>query len=106
MSFVVPLEVLFFESLWVRAIASMMVLCMPVFFAGIVFVSSFARAHFQGRALGSNLFGSLAGGLPESVSLWFGLKLLIVLAAIIYAGSALSLPPRTTDPSFTTTLIR
>ena len=105
-SFVVPLEVLFFESLWVRAIASMMVLCMPVFFAGIVFVSSFARAHFQGRALGSNLFGSLAGGLPESVSLWFGLKLLIVLAAIIYAGSALSLLPRTTYPSFTTTLIR
>ncbi len=71
-----------------------------VFFAGIVFVSSFARAHFQGRALGSNLFGSLAGGWPESVSLWFGLKLLIVLAAIIYAGSALSLLLRTTYPSF------
>jgi len=100
----VPLQVLFFESSWVRAIASMMVLCMPVFFAGIVFVSSFARAHFQGRALGSNLFGSLAGGLLESVSLWFGLKLLIVLVAIIYAGSALSLLRRTPYPSKVTAI--
>ena len=99
-----PLQVLFFESSWVRAIASMMVLCMPVFFAGIVFVSSFARAHFQGRALGSNLFGSLAGGLLESVSLWFGLKLLIVLVAIIYAGSALSLLRRTPYPSKVTAI--
>jgi spermidine synthase len=103
-SFVVPLEALFVESLWVRAIASMMVLCMPVFFAGIVFVSSFTRVHFQGSALGSNLFGSLAGGLLESLSLWFGLKLLIVLAAVIYAGSAFSLLRRTPYPSKVTAI--
>ncbi len=90
-SFVVPLEKLFFESFALRAFVSMIVLCLPVFFAGIVFVSSFAKAHFQGSALGSNLFGSLAGGLLESLSLWFGLKSLIVLAAVIYAGSALAL---------------
>ncbi len=102
-SFVVPLETLFFESLWVRAISSMMVLCMPVFFAGIVFVSSFAQVHFQGSALGSNLFGSLAGGLLESLSLWFGLKSLIVLAAVIYAGSALFLR-RTSHPSKVTVI--
>jgi hypothetical protein len=96
-SFVVPLEKLFFESFALRALASTIVLCLPVFFAGIVFVSSFAKAHFQGSALGSNLFGSLAGGLLESLSLWFGLKSLIVLAAVIYAGSALALrwPKRT-----------
>ncbi len=90
-SFVVPLEKLFFESVAVRAIVATIVLCLPVFFAGIVFVSSFARAHFQGSALGSNLFGSLAGGLLESLSLWFGLKSLIVVAAVIYAGSAVAL---------------
>jgi spermidine synthase len=90
-SFVVPLEKLFFESFALRALVSTLVLCLPVFFAGIVFVSSFAKAHFQGSALGSNLFGSLAGGLLESLSLWFGLRSLIVLAAVIYAGSALAL---------------
>jgi len=90
-SFVVPLGKLFFESFALRAFISTIVLCLPVFFAGIVFVSSFAKVHFQGSALGSNLFGSLAGGLLESLSLWFGLKSLIVLAAVIYAGSALAL---------------
>jgi len=90
-SFVVPPEKLFFESFVVRVGISTSVLCLPVFFAGIVFVSSFARANFRGSALGSNLFGSLAGGLLESLSLWFGLKSLIVLAAVIYAGSALAL---------------
>jgi len=87
-SLAVPLEKLFFESVLIRAAVSTVVLCMPVFFAGIVFVSSFAKANFQGSALGSNLFGSLAGGLLESLSLWFGLKALLVLAALIYAGSA------------------
>src|SRR5712671_5032624 len=91
MSFVVPVEKVFFESFAVRVGISTLVLCLPVFFAGIVFVSSFAKAHFQGSALGSNLFGSLAGGLLESLSLWFGLKSLIVLAAVIYGGSALAL---------------
>ena len=90
-TFVVPLDRLFFESFALRALASTIVLCLPVFFAGIIFVSSFAKAHFEGSALGSNLFGSLAGGLLESLSLWFGLKSLIALAAVIYAGSALAL---------------
>ena len=90
-SFAVPMEKLFFESPAVRAAVATIVLCLPVFFAGIVFVSSFARVHFQGSALGSNLFGSLAGGLLESLSLWFGLKSLIVVAAILYAGSAVAL---------------
>jgi hypothetical protein len=99
MSFAVPLQKLFFESFSVRVLVSTIVLCLPVFFAGIVFVSSFAKANFRGSALGSNLFGSLAGGLLESLSLWFGLKSLIVLAALIYAGSVLALlwPARTAE---------
>jgi hypothetical protein len=90
-SFLVPTDRLFFESAVFRGLVAGVVLCLPVFFAGIIFVSSFARVHFAGSALGSNLFGSLAGGLLESLSLWFGLKALIILAAVIYAGSALAL---------------
>ncbi len=91
MMFAVPMEKLFFESWVTRALVATLVLCSPVFFAGIVFVSSFAKARFEGNALGSNLFGSLAGGLLESLSLWFGLKALTVLAAGIYLGSAVAL---------------
>lgn len=89
--FVVPTERLFFESWITRALVSTLVLCSPVFFAGIVFVSSFAKVKFEGSALGSNLFGSLAGGLLESLSMWFGLKALAVLAAGIYLGSVVGL---------------
>ena len=89
--YVVPMQKLFFESWSLRAIAATLALCTPVFFAGIIFVSSFARAGFRGSALGSNLFGSLVGGLLESASLWFGLKSLTILAAILYLGSAIFL---------------
>lgn len=89
--FVVPMERLFLASWVARALLATLVLCSPVFFAGIVFVSSFAKARFEGSALGSNLFGSLAGGLLESLSMWFGLKTLTILAAVIYLGSAVGL---------------
>jgi spermidine synthase len=89
--FVAPTDRLFFESWITRAFVATLVLCSPVFFAGIVFVSSFAKVKFEGSALGSNLFGSLAGGLLESLSMWFGLKALTVLAAVIYLGSAVGL---------------
>ena len=87
----VPMQKLFFESWTLRALVATMALCIPVFFAGIIFVSSFARAGFRGSALGSNLFGSLIGGLLESASLWFGLKSLTIIVAILYLGSALFL---------------
>jgi hypothetical protein len=89
--YLVPMQKLFFESWSLRAIVATLALCTPVFFAGIIFVSSFARAGFRGSALGSNLFGALIGGLLESASLWFGLKSLTILAALLYLGSAIFL---------------
>ncbi|HTT24980.1 MAG TPA: hypothetical protein VMG82_39060 [Candidatus Sulfotelmatobacter sp.] len=89
--FFVPMQRLFFESWTVRAVVATLALCTPVFFAGVIFVSSFARAGFRGSALGANLFGSLIGGLLESASLWFGLKSLTVIAAVLYLGSAIFL---------------
>ena len=89
--YLVPMQKLFFESWTLRAIAATLALCSPVFFAGVIFVSSFARVGFRGSALGSNLFGSLIGGLLESASLWFGLKSLTIVAAILYLGSAIFL---------------
>lgn len=87
-SFALPIEKLFFESLFLRIVVSTVALGLPVLFAGTVFISSFAKANFHGSALGSNLFGALAGGLLESLSLWFGLRFLVILAMLIYAGSA------------------
>lgn len=105
MSAVVPMESLFVKSIVLRAVVSTLVFCLPVFFAGVVFVSSFARENFRGSALGSNLFGALAGGLLESLSLWFGLKSLVLLAGVFYLASAmvrvrsLNVPPAVANPT-------
>jgi hypothetical protein len=100
--FAVPIRSLFFASWAFRAIAASIVLCLPVFFAGIIFVASFARVGFRGKALGSNLFGSLVGGVLESFSLWFGLKSLTILAAALYLLSAIFLRRIGTDGSQST----
>ncbi len=87
----VPLSSFFFDSLWLKALAATAVLCLPVFFAGIVFIRSFAHAGFRAEALGSNLFGAVVGGLLESLSLWSGIRSLLVLAAVLYLASWVAL---------------
>jgi hypothetical protein len=86
--YVVPTRDLFLESAVTRAFVATFALCLPVFFAGVIFIASFARVNFQGSALGSNLFGALVGGLLESLSLWFGLRSLAIMAGMLYVASA------------------
>jgi hypothetical protein len=86
-----PLQALLLQSVWMKAIAAALVLCSPVFFAGIIFVRSFEQCGFSGHALGSNLMGAVVGGVLESISFWTGIKSLLILAAILYAASALCL---------------
>jgi len=83
-SYLLPLERLFFQVFWVKAIVATLVLCSPVAFASIVFIRSFADCRFSGQALGSNLFGALVGGMLESVSLWTGIRSLLIFAAMLY----------------------
>jgi len=90
LAYAFPLRWLFLESLPLKILASMLFLCAPVFFAGIVFVRTFAKAGFKGEALGSNLLGAAAGGFLESLSYWTGLKALLIAAAILYLVSLLS----------------
>jgi hypothetical protein len=85
--YVMPLERLFFRSIWLKALAATAVLCLPVFFAGIVFIRSFAQEGFRSEALGSNLLGALTGGLLESLSMWTGIRSLLLVAAVLYVAS-------------------
>lgn len=91
LSYGIPTEALFRESIWQRGLVATGVLCAPVLFASIVFIQSFARAGFSGDALGSNLIGALVGGLLESLSLWTGLRSLLVVAALLYLASFLTM---------------
>jgi len=86
-SYFLPLQKLFLQSVWLKGVAATAALSLPVFFAGIIFIRSFAQAGFRGEALGSNLLGALAGGLLESLSFWTGLRSLLILAAALYLAS-------------------
>jgi SAM-dependent methyltransferase len=97
LAYILPLRWLFLESLSLKIIASMLLLCAPVFFAGIVFVRTFAEAGFKGEALGSNLLGAAAGGFLESLSYWTGLKALLIVAAILYSVSLVAAKSKVRD---------
>ena len=89
-AWLIPLQTFFFRSFALKAIVATLFLCLPVFFAGIVFIRRFAAAGFSAEAIGSNLLGSLAGGLLESASLWLGLRSLLVIAALFYVAAWVS----------------
>ena len=88
-SYLIPMRFYFFDSVWLKALAATLVLCLPVFFAGIIFIQSFSKSGFSGEALGSNLMGAITGGLLESLSYWTGLKSLVIFAACFYFASFL-----------------
>jgi spermidine synthase len=90
-AFLIPLPRLFFSAFGFRIVAATLVLCLPVFFAGIIFIRSFAKEGFSSEALGSNLLGAMIGGMLESASMWTGIRSLLVLAAILYLASVLAL---------------
>ncbi len=90
-AYLIPVERFLFASVWLKALSATAVLCLPVFFAGIVFIKSFARAQFSGTALGSNLLGALVGGLLESLSMWTGIRSLLIVAGASYLASWISL---------------
>jgi SAM-dependent methyltransferase len=79
-----PLNTIFFRSFALRATVGTLLLCSPVFFAGIVFIKRFAACGFVAEAIGSNLLGALAGGILESASLWLGLRALLAIAFGLY----------------------
>jgi spermidine synthase len=60
----------------------------PVFFAGIIFTEAFRRCARKSSAFGANIVGAVAGGLAQNASFIFGMKALLLLAALFYAAAA------------------
>jgi hypothetical protein len=86
-SYFMPVQKFLHLSFVPKMLLATVVLCLPVFFAGVVFVRSFARESFPAGALGANLLGGLVGGLLESLSLWSGIRSLVIVAGLLYLGS-------------------
>jgi hypothetical protein len=89
-SYFIPSQALFYESMLTRAAVSTLLYCSPVFFAGLIFISSFKEIGFRAEAFGSNLLGALVGGLLDSLSYLVGIKALVLVSAFLYLLSFLA----------------
>ncbi len=77
-----------------RIIFATIALVRPLFFAGIIFAITFSQTQSIESALGSNLIGSVVGGVSEYLSLVTGIRDLYLLALIFYILAAWGLPQR------------
>lgn len=68
-------------------VAALVFYTLPLFFAGLIFAGSFRAEPQPLRALGSNVLGSLLGGLLEPVSFVTGVSGLLLVATLLYAAS-------------------
>ena len=90
LNYFLPLDLLIGLSPVVRALASMILLSLPLFFAGLIFGESLRRTGETSWPLASNLSGAVAGGVLEYGSLLWGVKSLYLIAAIVYVGALIA----------------
>jgi SAM-dependent methyltransferase len=84
----VPLETFLSGSIVWRYIIPCVLALGPMFFAGVIFAQSFKQAAEPDVAFGSNIAGSVVGGLGEALSMLIGFQYLLLVAAALYAMSA------------------
>ncbi|MBI1732807.1 MAG: hypothetical protein HYR49_08585 [Gammaproteobacteria bacterium] len=89
----VPMNVFLSFPPVARVAGSCLIVFVPVFFAGVIFASTFRESRRPGVDLGSNIAGIILGGLSEQLSLVLGFNNLLLLAAGYYLLS-LALRPR------------
>ena len=66
-------------------------LALPVFFSGLVFVTAWSAEERRDLALGSNLIGSLVGGVASLLTMLVGFRGLTFLTIAVYGAALLVL---------------
>ena len=84
----IPLEMFWGGRILWRYAAPCALVLGPMFFAGVIFTRSFREAADPDQALGSNIAGSVVGGLTEPLSLILGFRHLLLVAMVFYVLSA------------------
>ena len=70
-----------------RAAVGSLATSLPIFFAGMLFATSFKGRRDASGALAANMFGALIGGMLEYSSMVMGIRSLTVLALLLYGLS-------------------
>jgi spermidine synthase len=91
---VIPLDVFLSGGMFLRYVVPCALALGPMFFAGVIFARSFRDSADPDMAFGSNIAGSVVGGLSESFSMLLGFRYLLLLAVAFYLLSALISTPQ------------
>jgi spermidine synthase len=75
----------------IQVLGSCLLVFVPLFFAGVIFASSFKRTTQPDRAFGINVAGAMMGGLAEYTSMALGFKYVVLVAILFYVLSAIAL---------------
>ncbi len=86
----VPLNALLSGGVLLRYVLPCALALGPMFFAGVIFAKTFRDSADPDLAFGSNIAGSVLGGLSESFSMLLGFRYLLVVAIALYLLSALA----------------
>ena len=99
LSWLVPSSLLLSMSVVPRAVVAIVISFLPIFAANVIFAKRFSATADAPLAFGTNLLGAILGGCLEYLSLIFGYRALLILAAVLYVGAYLVMPRDRTPAS-------
>lgn len=84
LNYVIPLKTFLADNIIVRYTLVTIFLFSPIFFANLIYSTTFRDTRQANVAFGANLLGTMVGGATEYLSLFFGYSMLVVFAGIFY----------------------
>lgn len=87
--FFVPRETILAQPLAGRVLWTLLAVPLPIFFAGLIFSTTFRESKAPALAFGANLMGATIGGFCEYLGMWVGSHALGCLVLAAYAASLL-----------------
>ncbi|MDX9702717.1 MAG: hypothetical protein RBU23_06715 [Candidatus Auribacterota bacterium] len=79
-----PIHMVLKYGMTAKFITAGILIGLPIFFSGVIFVVKFQQTDKRSIAMGSNLIGAMLGGILEYSSILVGFKNLIFLIILLY----------------------
>jgi hypothetical protein len=92
LGWLVPSSWLLGLTVEVRVVVAVGIAVLPIFAANVIFATRFAATSDAPLAFAANLLGAILGGCLEYLSLQFGYRALLIIAAAIYLTAFLVRP--------------
>jgi SAM-dependent methyltransferase len=84
LNYAIPLKTFLVDNFVARYVIITIFLFSPIFFANLIYSTTFRDTQRANVAFGANLLGTMLGGATEYLSLQFGYPMLVIFAGIFY----------------------